>query len=277
MGLYFSARWCPPCHDFTPKLKSFYEEYTANRADFEIIFISSDHSEDEMQSYFKGEHANYLALPFSKREQQAALRDMCGVEGIPALAIVGPDGAIINKDACGKVRAGVAAVLEAGWEPPVVGDLDQSPGVAGTDMIQCPSIIVLCEGCDDAAHAAVRQALEPLAKKYTDEAKETGEDPKYIFFIAGGGAASHQAKALTQHDAGTTLAAAAEERRPVVLLFDIPDEGGFYVSRATEVSSTGVEEFLKSHEAGLEKRLQLGRPQRPGLCARLCRCLHLSR
>jgi len=277
LGLYFSAHWCPPCRDFTPKLKAFYEEYTANNNDFEIIFISSDHNEREMWSYFKDEHGDYVALPFFRRKEEVALSDMCRVEGMPALAIVGPDGTIINRNGREKVLAGARTVLEGGWDPPIVGDMDQGSGIAGTDMIQCPAIVVLCEGCDDATHLSVRQVLEPFAKKYIDEAQKTGEDLKYIFLVAGGGTSARQVKSLTQHEAGACVASAAQERRPVVFLFDIPDEGSFYVSSATEVTSIGIEEFLKSHEAGQQKRLQLGRPRRPGFCARLCQCMGLIR
>jgi len=271
-GLYFSAHWCPPCLGFTPILKSFYEEYKAKSEDFEIIFISSDQSEDAMQSYFQGEHGDYLALPFSKRKEKAALSDMCGVEGIPTFAIVGPDGTIINKNGRGKITAGVAAVLEAGWEAPVVGDMDEGPEVAGTDINQCPAIIVLCDGCDDAAQVAARQALEPLAKKYLDDAKKSGDDPKYIFLVAGDGNAAQQVKALTQNGAGSAMAAAKKEGRPAVILFDIPDNGAFYISSATEVTTTGVEAFLSSKEAGREGRLQLGRPKGQGIGGRLLRC-----
>merc|ERR1711963_1107358 len=114
LGLYFSAHWCPPCRGFTPRLKAFYEEYAAKNTDFEIIFISSDQSESEMQSYFKEAHGNYLALPYSKQKERAALNAMCGVEGIPTLAIVDPDGAVINSNGRSKVLAGAAAVLEVG-------------------------------------------------------------------------------------------------------------------------------------------------------------------
>ncbi len=39
VGIYFSAQWCPPCRNFTPKLVSF---RNANKDDFEVVFVSSD-------------------------------------------------------------------------------------------------------------------------------------------------------------------------------------------------------------------------------------------
>jgi len=255
LGLYFSAHWCPPCRNFTPRLKDFYAEYKKSNPNFEIIFCSSDKSEGEMQSYFKEDHGDYLAMPFSKREEKQALSDMFNVEGIPTFVVLGPDGSVVNPNARGKVGAGAAAVLEAGWEPPSVGDLAESADCAGTDINECPSVVVLCDGAGAATQASIKQAMEPLAKKYIAEGKAEGEDPQYIFFIAAGGGPIDQLKKLTKKDAGGKIEAA--DGKPVVLLFDIPDNGGFYVANTAEVTTEGLEKFLKSKESGNETRLQL--------------------
>merc|ERR1712013_942318 len=44
--LYFSAHWCPPCKQFTPILRDFYQEVEDQGV--EIIFVSSDRSPSEM-------------------------------------------------------------------------------------------------------------------------------------------------------------------------------------------------------------------------------------
>ena len=44
-----------------------------------------------------------------------------------------------------------------------------------------------------------------------------------------------------------------------MLLFDIPDNGGFYVSDAAGATTEGLEAFIRSRESGAEKRMQLGR------------------
>ena len=48
---YFSAHWCPPCRQFTPMLKDFYDEVSDEN--LEIVFVSSDRSDDDMKSYMK--------------------------------------------------------------------------------------------------------------------------------------------------------------------------------------------------------------------------------
>ena len=74
---YFSAHWCPPCRQFTPMLKDFYEVivfmftvYTVmymimlqEVEGLEIVFISSDRSPEDMTSYMKESHGDWLAVP----------------------------------------------------------------------------------------------------------------------------------------------------------------------------------------------------------------------
>merc|ERR1712154_309625 len=214
---------------------------------------------EDMMSYFKGDHGDYLALPYANRKGKSALSDMCGVEGIPALAVFGPDEKIVNTNARSKVSAGVAEVLESGWIPPLVGDMDQGPEAAGKDINECPSVVVLCDYCDDDVKASVKKALLPIGKKYFEEAKQADDDPKYICLVAtSSGGAVDQIKNLTKKEASAALEAAVAAKHPLVLLFDIPDQGGFYVSSLTSCTTEGVQEFLLSKEAGKEKRLQLG-------------------
>ncbi|CAI9624195.1 unnamed protein product, partial [Staurois parvus] len=54
VGLFFSAAWCSPCRDFTPVLCDFYSELVEEAdppAQFEIVFISSDKSAEDMVDY----------------------------------------------------------------------------------------------------------------------------------------------------------------------------------------------------------------------------------
>ena len=43
-ALYFSAGWCGPCHQFTPKLVQFYQEMKPKYPGFEVVFVSQDES-----------------------------------------------------------------------------------------------------------------------------------------------------------------------------------------------------------------------------------------
>ena len=53
VGFYFSAHWCPPCRNFTPKLKKAFNGMVAAGVPITIIFLSSDGDDAEMKDYFK--------------------------------------------------------------------------------------------------------------------------------------------------------------------------------------------------------------------------------
>ncbi len=64
VGLYFSASWCPPCRHFTPMLREVYEELRTRGAPFEVVFVSSDKSVEDLRQYVMDEHGDWLYVPF---------------------------------------------------------------------------------------------------------------------------------------------------------------------------------------------------------------------
>jgi nucleoredoxin len=96
VALYFSAHWCPPCRNFTPILRDFYDEVTED-GEFEIVFVSFDRSDSDLQNYLKEAHGNWLYVPFGN-DQIQELANKFGVSGIPALIVIKPDGAVINQN-----------------------------------------------------------------------------------------------------------------------------------------------------------------------------------
>lgn len=60
---YYSAHWCPPCRLFTPKLVEFYNTNGGGEK-FEIIFVSSDRTEEAMFEYMKGEGMPWPAVAY---------------------------------------------------------------------------------------------------------------------------------------------------------------------------------------------------------------------
>ena len=65
IALYFSANWCPPSKQFTPKLAELHQELVKRKAPFEVVFISCDKNEEDMLSYMKELHGNWTAVPFN--------------------------------------------------------------------------------------------------------------------------------------------------------------------------------------------------------------------
>jgi len=256
LGIYFGRDFCQPCSEFAPVLKEFYPKYKARDPNFEVIFVSQDKDKADMLDYF-GKQSDYLALPFEN--EQTRLFNMLNVIGIPHFVVVDADGQTLNDNALWKVAAGVDTVLAQGWSPSVIGILPEGPQSLRTDINDTPSIVIMCEEAEATVQDACEQAMIPLAKKYIKEATNIGDcsDVKYIFVMAKDRDEEMQRlKALTRKEVGKALEKAGS--KPVMLLLDIPDNGGFYLSTAEEITTESIAAFIHSKEEGRETRYQLG-------------------
>ncbi|XP_031564987.1 nucleoredoxin-like protein 2 [Actinia tenebrosa] len=103
--VYFSAHWCPPCRMFTPTLKDCYEELVEEGCQIGIVFVSSDRSEDDMNSYFQGHHGDWFVVPFGDKELIDSLKKECKVSGIPKLVVVDENGRMLYDGARNDVQA----------------------------------------------------------------------------------------------------------------------------------------------------------------------------
>uniref|UniRef100_A0A7E4W441 protein-disulfide reductase n=1 Tax=Panagrellus redivivus TaxID=6233 RepID=A0A7E4W441_PANRE len=112
VALYFSAHWCPPCRNFTPVLKEFYEEGV--NGGLEIVFISFDRSASDQEAYLNESHGNWLYIPHGDSNIEK-LADKYGVSGIPALILIKADGSIANKDARTDVQSLPAKAAVSKW------------------------------------------------------------------------------------------------------------------------------------------------------------------
>jgi nucleoredoxin len=98
--LYFSAHWCPPCRGFTPLLSDPYDGYkkkmitTKEETETEIVFISSDSSEQAFAEYHK--EMTFPALPFDKKRGEQLMTKF-GVEGIPSMVAIDGNGEVVQK------------------------------------------------------------------------------------------------------------------------------------------------------------------------------------
>lgn len=107
IGIYFSAHWCPPCRQFTPKLVEFRD--ALKDKDFEIVFVSCDRDKKSMEQYMTETKMKWLAVPFGN-EKINYLAEKYDVSGIPRLVIIGKDGKVIESNARPDVqRKGVEA------------------------------------------------------------------------------------------------------------------------------------------------------------------------
>jgi nucleoredoxin len=97
IAVYFSAHWCAPCRAFTPKLVEWYNANKAANPHFELVFVSRDHSEKDMESYMEEAKMPWPALKFNKIKNNKSLNKHAA-NGIPHLVMLDATGNAVAKD-----------------------------------------------------------------------------------------------------------------------------------------------------------------------------------
>lgn len=101
--LYFSAKWCGPCRNFTPLLIDFYKKMKEENEHLEIVFCSLDSDEDQYKEYSK--KMPWLSMPFGATETKVMSRKY-NAQGIPHLVVVNAKtGEVITEDGTTNVRS----------------------------------------------------------------------------------------------------------------------------------------------------------------------------
>jgi thiol-disulfide isomerase/thioredoxin len=109
-AFYFSAHWCPPCRAFTPKLVSFYNEQPGKKKQFEIIFVSSDNDENQMEDYIKGDAMPWPAIAYRSVDRMKEIKAYAG-KGIPCLVLVDREGKVLSHSYEGETYVGPTKVM----------------------------------------------------------------------------------------------------------------------------------------------------------------------
>lgn len=110
-GLYYSASWCGPCRQFTPGFVKTYRQIKEKYPQFEVVFISADHSADDMRNYMKADGMPWTALRYELRPQNPELLRYAG-DGIPCLVLVDAAGRVLSDSYRGDTYLGPGHVLQ---------------------------------------------------------------------------------------------------------------------------------------------------------------------
>lgn len=105
VGFYCSASWCGPCRNFTPRLAQFYAQMKQAGRPFEVVFMSCDRDPKSFADYLS--HMPWLAVQYDSPAREQALGTL-GVQGIPMLSIVAPNGKMVEANAVQKNLSGAA-------------------------------------------------------------------------------------------------------------------------------------------------------------------------
>ena len=65
MVVYFSAAWCPQCHDLTPLLRKCYNSWNKEGLGVEVIYAALDDDPQEFTQYYS--QMPWLAYPFQDK------------------------------------------------------------------------------------------------------------------------------------------------------------------------------------------------------------------
>jgi nucleoredoxin len=109
-GIYYSAAWCGPCRAFTPDLVQWYKRHKKANPHFEMIFVSSDRSEDDMAKYMKDDDMPWPALDFSRKAKSPLAK--YSAKGIPCLVLIDEEGKVLSHSYEGDKYVGPRKVLE---------------------------------------------------------------------------------------------------------------------------------------------------------------------
>jgi nucleoredoxin len=249
LGLYFSANWCKPCREFTPRLVELYEKLQKEGKDLEIAFVSMDESEEKFKEYFA--EMPWVALPYDDKQARSLLMTELEVRGLPSLVILDEDRQVITT----KGREFALKDPEGAkfpWHPQPLNEISYSfDGIA-----QKPSVVVFMEGASADAQEKIVAELQAVAEEYVRRAKADPEDEaaRFNFFYAK--EVSTFSKALRSivgleqlSPKDKFLKAKAESNKPKLVLMDIAKEA-CHISDAEAIDGAAVRAVLEARVEG---------------------------
>lgn len=90
--LDFWASWCPDCRKDIPAVKAMYEKYGKN---VEFIGVSFDTDRDRWTKCVADNGMTWRQVSELKRMREAKIAQTYGVQWIPSMTLVGPDGKVV--------------------------------------------------------------------------------------------------------------------------------------------------------------------------------------
>ncbi|XP_021346337.1 nucleoredoxin-like [Mizuhopecten yessoensis] len=169
IGLYFSAHWCPPCRAFTPQLAEKYKELKDAGKPFEIVFVSSDKSEEQYHEYLS--EMPWLALPY-KDPRCKSFSNKFDISGIPALVLVNAEGKVITTE--GRATIMEAPIKEFPYKMPMIKSVSRR-FVETLQESKC--LVYFTDSPEDAE--SCKAAMSSIAKEYYKD----GDEQDLYFFV----------------------------------------------------------------------------------------------
>lgn len=104
------ATWCGPCLAELPNLEAVSKEFAGER--FEVVGLSIDQTMEAADAFLKKKGSSYRQGYFGNDDRFDQIRNAYGIEGIPSIWLIDPDGKIVARDLRGEgIRRAVEAAL----------------------------------------------------------------------------------------------------------------------------------------------------------------------
>jgi len=174
-GIYFSALWCPPCRLFTDELKKVYDKVTSEGKQFEVIYASSDRTEDSYTQY--QQDMPWLALPYND-SRVAQLTRSFDVDGIPTLILLDENDVILNKQGRRAVSHDPTA-QNYPWPTAAAEELSEDTAPL---LNESPCLILFT---DDKNIDSASSLLSTVAAEYKTQMKSNQALPELCFLFEG--------------------------------------------------------------------------------------------
>lgn len=227
-GIYFSAHWCPPCKAFTPQLIETYKKIRSRGHKFEIIFVSSDRSEESFEAYLST--MPWTAIPYSRSAQRQELALQFDVHGIPTLVLIDTDGSLITDDGRGEVNEDPDGECFP-WRKRLVNILTDR---LATTLYHSPAIVLFLEGEDDEEVDFAENVLTPAAEWVLQN--EENMDYQLNFFIAPDSDTSESLRDFV----------GIEDASPLLTAIDFPINRFSVMEYGEEITPASVKTFVSN-------------------------------
>lgn len=215
----------------------------------------------------------WLTLPYGD-SRISKLNSRFEIEGIPALIIVDPSGNVVTTNGRNGVMSDPTGE-KFPYYPEPADDLSEGVESCGLDINSAPAIIAFMENSADDEQNDAKEVLGifiiyflvlfnlifilllflvSFGNTHAKSKINTPDGPEFIFFYA-----FKQSPIGDQVRRICQLPAVAKATTPKLVLLDIPDNGGFYVSDAEEVTNETVGDFIQGYKNKTLTRKQLSR------------------
>jgi len=238
--LYFSADWCPPSSRqiTTPRLSEFYRKMKAERDDFELVFVSSDQSEQSFEEYFT-QNMTFCALPYQLRDTEKQLSKKYQIKSIPTLLMLGPmmengERPLINPNVRGFMEGEGTNTNAIKNEFPF--HIQQYGSIDKADLNDEKCVLIFHENANEEEQEKTKEVAKQAA------AKIGGDEEKvkiYWSLDKTGTIGARVRSVLNMPDASSST-------KPTMILLDLPDHGGHYKSDETDITVDSITNFIQA-------------------------------